>query len=146
MTCFRIKSCKLLFDNCKPDAFQTTLSLLDEDSTSGHAYLSCCTHYSLVLLVRALISNVDLLAGTADLALEAVELYESTTVFGNLFWQVEHHPWRVVLGHRWQCEFGVREPGSIRYVRTNVHRRDSVPHAYMCSRCVCALVCLRAHV
>ena len=108
---WRARFCEQWFLQMKPNGFQHCLSIIEEGNTEGVAYLTCTTHFALVLCVRADLTHIDLTAGTARLILnKPFVLHDSVSVISALYAEVENPPhWRVYFGHMWSCEFGCWE-------------------------------------
>ena len=102
--------CQQWFAHLKPDGFRTVLTIINESDDGTHtgvAYLSCSTHRSLVLTIRAKLFDVDLNSGTSYLELGMpLKLYESYSVVSDLYSSVEDEPYDVMIGVKWQCSWG----------------------------------------
>ncbi len=82
---WRATFCGAWFEHCKPDAFQTAFTLVNTETMRGFAYLTTCTHYKLLELVRAKLSNIDFALGSAKIELEPLDYYDHYRVVSRLY-------------------------------------------------------------
>ena len=108
---WRATFCGAWFSNCKPDAFQSCLTITNQDTKEGFVYFTTTTHYSLVMLVRG---NVVSLSDTvATIILDSpIEYYDHYDLIIDLYpAQIDQHLrihkathaclcWKVPLSHR----------------------------------------------